>query len=152
MKTIVFACLLVCLLAVSPMEQFKAKAIQDTCVADALDQIKPEIDAKIAELKQDQKNLELEVELLALMEKGKTMLAKCESSTQPTFGDAVEWEGVSFLLASNCFKDVGVVLLLADTIVQAPTDWTNDLIVAIFGYFLGKQGVKDCEQFWGFVV
>lgn len=149
MKAIVLACLLVCLFALSPIEQYKAMAAKDTCVANALDEIKPMIDAKLAELKQDQKNLALEVEVLALMEQGKNMLDKCDTKT---LGDAVEWEGVSFLLASNCFKDVGIVLLLADTVVQDPTDWTNDLIVAIFGYFLGKQGVKDCEQMYNFIV
>jgi hypothetical protein len=153
MKAIVLACLLVCLLAFNPLEQLKAQAMQDVCVADALNEIKPIIDAKLAELKKDQKNLELEVEVLALMEQGKTMLDKCAvAKPQPTLGDAVEWEGVSFLLASNCAKDVGIVLLLSDTVIQDPTDWTNDLIVGIFGYFLGKQGVKDCEQFYSFVV
>jgi hypothetical protein len=150
MKTIVLACLLVCLLALSPIEQYKAMAAKDTCVANALDEIKPIIDAKLAELKKDQKNLGLEVEVLALMEQGKNMLDKCDTKT--TLGDAVEWEGVSMLLTSNCFKDVGIVLLLADTVVQAPTDYANDLIVGIFGYFLGKQGVKDCEQMYNFIV
>jgi hypothetical protein len=87
------------------------------------------------------------------MEKGKKMFDKCESTKPlPVFGDAVEAAGVSFLLASNCFKDVGVVLLLADSIVQDPKDWTNDTIVSIFLYILGRQATKDCEQFWNYIV
>ena len=76
------------------------------------------------------------------------MLDKCNAN-KPAIkvGDAVEWEGVNFLLASNCFKDVGIVLLLADTIVQDPTDYVNDVMVAIFGVILGRQGVADCMQF-----
>jgi hypothetical protein len=152
MKSIVFACLLVVLLAVNPLDQYKTLVNQDDCASKTIELIKPEIDAKLAELK-DNSNLKLQVEVLALMEKGKQMLDKCESSkTIPKFGDAVEWEGVSFLLASNCFKDVGIELILADSVVQAPTDYTNDLIVAIFGYILGRQAVKDCEQFYNFVV
>jgi hypothetical protein len=87
------------------------------------------------------------------MEKGKTMLDKCNAKKpQPVFGDIVEWDGVAFLLASNCFKDVGAVLLLADTVIQSPKDYTNDVIVAIFGYILGRQGVADCAQFEHFII
>ena len=87
------------------------------------------------------------------MEKGKTMLDKCSANKpQPVFGDAVEWEGVAFLLASNCFKDVGIILLLADTVIQDPTDYTNDVIIAIFGYILGRQGYADCAKFEHFIV
>jgi len=87
------------------------------------------------------------------MEKGRQMLDKCEvAKPEPIVGDAVEASGVALLLASNCFKDAGIELLLADTVIQAPTDWTNDVIVAIFGYILGRQGVKDCEQFYHFII
>lgn len=51
MKAIILACLLVCLLAVNPMEKFEALARQDDCVANVFDLIKPEIDAKLEELK-----------------------------------------------------------------------------------------------------
>jgi hypothetical protein len=87
------------------------------------------------------------------MEKGKNMLDKCNANkVQPVFGDVVEWDGIAFLLASNCFKDVGIELLLADTVVQNPTDYTNDLIVAIFGYILGRQTAADCAQFEHFII
>ena len=152
MKIIVFACLLVALLAVNPLEKYEELARQDDCVANVFDLLKPEIDAKLETLK-TQHDLSLKVELLALLEKGKQMLDKCNANKpQPKFGDVVEWDGVAFLLASNCFKDVGIVLLLADTVIQSPTDWTNDVIVAIFGYLLGKQGVADCSQFEHFII
>jgi hypothetical protein len=153
MKAIIFACLLVVLFAASPLDKYKELVSQDTCASQAIDAIKPKIDAKLAELKADQKNFMLQVEVLSLMEQGKQLVNKCESAKPaPKFGDAVEWEGVSFLLASNCFKDAGIELILADTVIQDPTDYVNDIIVAIFGYILGVQGVKDCEQFYNFVV
>ena len=152
MKIIVLACLLVALLAVNPLEKYEEIARQDDCVANVFDLLKPEIDAKLETLK-TQHDLSLKVELLALLEKGKQMLDKCNAKKpQPKFGDVVEWDGVALLLASNCFKDVGIVLLLADTVIQSPTDWTNDVIVAIFGYLLGKQGVADCSQFEHFII
>jgi len=87
------------------------------------------------------------------MEKGKKMLDKCNENKAPIkVGDAVEWEGTAFLLASNCFKDVGIVLLLADVIVQDPTDYVSDVMIVIFEYILGMQGINDCKQFEHFVI
>lgn len=81
------------------------------------------------------------------------MLDKCnENKPAVKVGDIVEWDGVAFLLASNCFKDVGIELLLADTVIQNPTDYTNDVVVAIFGYILGRQMVADCSQFEHFII
>lgn len=81
------------------------------------------------------------------------MLDKCnENKPAVKVGDIVEWDGVAFLLASNCFKDVGIELLLADTVIQDPKDYTNDVIVAIFGYILGRQMVADCSQFEHFII
>ena len=151
-RSIVFATLLVCLLAVSPFEKAMEVARQDECVAKTFDLVKPEIDAKLEQLKNNN-DLKLQVEVLSLLEKGKKMLDKCnENKPAVKVGDVVEWEGVAFLLASNCFKDVGIVLLLADTVIQHPTDYTNDIIVAIFGYLLGKQALADCKQFEHFII
>ncbi len=81
------------------------------------------------------------------------MLDKCnENKPAIKVGDAVEWEGVAFLLASNCFKDVGVELLLADTIIQDPKDIPNDIIVSIILVLMGKQAVADCKQFEHFII
>ena len=92
-------------------------------------------------------------EVLALMEKGKKMLDKCNAN-KPAIkvGDIVEHDGIAFLLASNCFKDVGIVLLLADTVIQDASDYVNDVVVAIFGFLLGRQAVADCEQFEHFII
>lgn len=51
MKAIVFACILVTLLAANPLEKYEALVREDVCVANVLDLIKPEIDAKLEELK-----------------------------------------------------------------------------------------------------
>ncbi|MGC4046679.1 MAG: hypothetical protein QM758_23045 [Armatimonas sp.] len=75
------------------------------------------------------------------------------TGSQPQLGDAVEAAGISFLLASNCFhKDVGIVFLVADEIVQDPSSITNDLVLAIFIGILGYQGYKDCSQFINFIL
>jgi hypothetical protein len=51
MKAVLFATLLVCLLAVSPLDKLNAVARQDECVAKTFDLVKPEIDAKLEQLK-----------------------------------------------------------------------------------------------------
>ena len=89
-----------------------------------------------------------------MIENVKAVYDSCgiEQKVQPVLGDAVKNAGVGFLLASNCFKDVGVLLLIADTVVQNPSDVTNDVIVAIFAYIMGKQAYGDCEQFINFIL
>jgi hypothetical protein len=54
------------------------------------------------------------------MGEAKTISEECHLNQkfEPELGDVIEATGISFLLASNCFKDVGIVFLLADTIVQ----------------------------------
>lgn len=91
---------------------------------------------------------------MVLVEKTRAVYEQCElnNKVEAQLGDIVEATGVSFLLASNCFKDVGIVFLLADTIVQDPTAWTNDVIVSIFLYILGRQGYGDCKQFINFIL
>ena len=51
MKAIIFATLLVVLFAASPLDKLNAVARQDDCSAKVLDTIKPEIDAKLEQLK-----------------------------------------------------------------------------------------------------
>ncbi len=74
-----------------------------------------------------------------------------EANIEPVLGDAIENTGIAFLLASNCTKDIGAVLLIGDTIIQDPKNITNDIIVLIFVALLGRQGVADCSQFWHFI-
>lgn len=75
-----------------------------------------------------------------------------DKKIEPALGDVVEASGIAFLLLSNCSKDVGIVLLLADTIIQDAKDVVNDIVVVIFGALLGRQGYKDCSQFINFVI
>jgi hypothetical protein len=151
---VIFATLLVASFAIEPLQQIKDLVKTDECAVKTMEIIQPEIQAKIQELKKNPESLKTKAELLALIEKAKSMLDKCElnNKVQPVLNDAVEATGVAFLLASNCFKDVGIVFLIADTIVQDPTDWTNDIIVLIFLAILGRQGYADCEKFIGFVL
>lgn len=91
---------------------------------------------------------------MALIEDVKSVYDECgiNKKVEPVLGDVVEAAGVAFLLASNCFKDVGAVLLIGDEIIQDPTNITQDVIVAIFLYILGRQGVADCSQFINFIL
>jgi hypothetical protein len=91
---------------------------------------------------------------LAVIQKVKKVYDACELNNKvtPVLGDAIEAAGISFLLASNCFKDVGAVLLIADEVVQDPTNIENDVIILIFTAILGRQGLKDCQQFVNFII
>lgn len=97
--------------------------------------------------------MKAKAELLALINDAQNVAEACNlnKKIQPALGDAVEAAGMGFLLASNCFKDVGALLLIADTIVQDPSNITNDVIVVIVLYIMGRQGMNDCEQFLHFI-
>jgi len=115
--------------------------------------IEPQIKEQVAKLKVNSQDLVAKAELLKLVEKAKNIFDACNlnQKAEPVLGDAVKAAGIAFLLASNCFKDVGVVLLIGDSIIEDPTDWTNDIIVLIFIALLGRQAYADCEQFIGFI-
>lgn len=89
-----------------------------------------------------------------MIEDVKSIYDECgiNKKVEPVLGDAVKAAGVGFLLASNCFKDVGAVLLIADEIIQDPTNVTEDVIILIFVYILGRQGYADCQQFINFIL
>ena len=126
----------------------------DKCIAGEVDTFKPQISAKIAQLKENKDDVIAKAELISLVREFKGKFETCNSANkiQPQLGDVVEATGVAFLLASNCFKDVGIVFLVADEIVQDPTDVTNDVILSIFIGILGYQGYKDCSQFINFIL
>ena len=99
-------------------------------------------------------DLKAKAELLAMIEDVKSIYDSCgiNKKVEPALGDIVQAGGIGFLLASNCFKDVGVVLLIADSVIQDPTDIVGDIFVLIFVYILGRQGYADCEKFIHFVL
>lgn len=99
-------------------------------------------------------DLAAKAELLVLVQKTKAIFDACNinQKVEPVLGDAVKAAGVGFLLASNCFKDVGAVLLIGDSIIEDPTDVTNDVIVLIFVALLGRQAYADCQQFINYVI
>ena len=103
---------------------------------------------------QDQNNMEAKNKLLSLIDDAKEVYSGCElkQKVAPVLGDAVKAAGMAFLLASNCFKDVGMVLLILDTVIEDPSDITNDIIVLIIVAILGRQGYNDCEQFIHFII
>lgn len=99
-------------------------------------------------------DLAAKAELLVLVQKTKAIFDACNinQKVEPVLGDAIKAAGVGFLLASNCFKDVGAVLLIGDSIIEDPTDVTNDVIVLIFIALLGRQAFADCQQFINYVL
>lgn len=114
---------------------------------------KPQASKKII-LFQNPENLVAKAELLALVQKAKAIFDECgiQQKVEPVLGDAVKAAGIGFLLASNCFKDVGAVLLIADSIIEDPSDVTNDVVVLIFVALLGRQAYADCSQFINFIL
>lgn len=97
--------------------------------------------------------MEAKTRLLGLIDDAQAVYDQCGTNkqVQPVLGDAVKAAGMAFLLASNCFKDVGMVLLILDTVIEDPSDKVNDIIVLIIVAILGKQGYNDCEQFIHFI-
>jgi hypothetical protein len=91
---------------------------------------------------------------LTLVQKAKDIFEECgiQNKVEPVLGDAIKAAGVGFLLASNCFKDVGAVLLITDSIIEDPTDVVNDIVVLIFVGLLGRQAYADCQQFIGYIL
>lgn len=98
--------------------------------------------------------MQAKTELLALIDDVQSVYDSCNlnKKIQPALGDAVEAAGIAFLLASNCFKDLGALLLIGDSIIQDPTNITNDVIVVIILYIMGRQGIADCEQFIHYIL
>ncbi len=153
LKSIIFAFVLIASATcfdISAVQQF---VNDDHCVADAMENLKPKITATLAKIQEDEKNYLAQAELLKLIDEAKVVFDSCNvaEKAEPVLGDAVKAAGISFLLASNCFKDVGVVLLLLDSAITDPSI-PNDIAVLIFGYILGKQGYADCSQFIHFIL
>ena len=136
------------------IDEIKKVFGNDKCISEELDVLRPQIQEKISILKDNKNDIVAKTELITLVRQLQAKFESCGTAAkvQPKFGDAVEAAGFSFLLASNCFKDVGLVLLVADDVIQDPTDITNDVIIAIFVRILGYQGYKDCSQFINFVI
>ena len=153
-KAIILIALIACTFAVDPLAQIKSIVNQDQCGVNGIESLKPKMTQQIALLKENSENAVAQAELMALIEEAKNVYDGCglTQKVEPMLGDAVKAAGVAFLLASNCFKDVGMVLLILDSIIEDPKDITNDVIVGIFLYILGRQGVADCEQFIHFIL
>eukprot|EP00919_Chromeraceae_sp_WS-2016_P078080 GHVR01184693.1.p1 GENE.GHVR01184693.1~~GHVR01184693.1.p1 ORF type:complete len:154 (-),score=12.26 GHVR01184693.1:89-550(-) len=151
-KTLLLICFMawVALSVVDPSQRIKDIVANDECASKTLEIFKPQIQEKMEALKQNSEDLKAKAELLALVEKANG--CQINKKVEPVLNDVIEGAGMAFLLASNCFKDIGAVLLIFDSIVQDPSDWKNDIIVLIFVALLGRQGYADCEQFIHFVI
>ena len=57
--------------------------------------------------------------------------------------------GLSALYLSNCGKDVGMLFLVLDDIVQqvksAKPDWVGVVIESVMDVMVGQQGFQECE-------
>jgi len=83
---------------------------------------------------------------LVLIKKAQNVFNECEidKKVEPVLEDAVKDAGIGFLLAANCFKDVGAVLLIGDEIIQDKSQVINDIVILIFVALLGRQSYFDC--------
>jgi hypothetical protein len=115
---VIFAALLVVSMA-APVDQLKDLIKNDECAVSSMALIEPQIKEQVEKLKQNSQDLVAKAELLKLVEKAKNIFDACniQQKAEPVLGDAVKAAGIGFLLASNCFKDVGAVLLIGDTII-----------------------------------
>lgn len=153
--------LVACTFAATPFDTVKELVQNDACGLHGMETLRPKLENKIQEVKsvninlfQNPNDFTARAELMAMIEDAKSVYESCQinKKVEKQYGDLVEAIGVSFLLASNCFKDVGIVFLIADSIIQDPTDVVNDVIISIFLYILGRQGVADCQKFIGFIL
>lgn len=148
MKVAIFALLVVCLFA-SSVDKYVEMMGKDSCAAKVITTLKSEIET-VAN-KGDLKN---QVEILAVVSKGKEMMKACpqELPTTPNKHTPLYDVGVDFITLSNCAKDIGIECLLADEVAQ---DWHNvpqDVFIAIFLAILARQAVGDCEQFYDYFI
>lgn len=153
--------LVACTFAATPFDTVKELVENDACGLHGMETLRPKLENKIQEVKsvninlfQNPNDFAARAELMALIEDAKSVYESCQinKKVEKQYGDWVEALGVSFLLASNCFKDIGIVLLIGDSIIQDPTDIVNDVIISIFLYILGRQGIADCQKFIGFII
>ena len=153
-KALILIALIACTYAADPFADMKTMLNNDQCSVQGLETIKPKIQKQVEILKQDKDNMIAKAELMALIEEAKQVYDGCGmiEKVEPMLGDAVKAAGVAFLLASNCSKDIGIVLLVLDSVIEDPTDIMGDVILSIFLYILGRQGVADCEQFLHFIL
>ena len=115
---VIFAALLVVSIA-TPVEQLKDLVKNDQCATSSMAILEPQIKEQVEKLKINSQDLIAKAELLKLVEKAKNIFDACNihQKAEPVLGDAVKAAGIAFLLASNCFKDVGAVLLIADSVL-----------------------------------
>jgi len=66
--------------------------------------------------------------------------------------DVIQDIGVGFLLASQCFQDLGGIFLIADTVITDPSDIQNDIAATIFVLLFGYQAYGDCGQLIQFIL
>ena len=152
MKAVIVACLCVVLLAITPLQKYEDLLRQDTCASKVLDTMQPEIKEKAEEFA-NAETLEKKVEVLALIHKGVEMMDKCfEGKKTPSNAVWIEHDAISLLLASNCEKDAGMMLLLADEIKKDPKNIPQDIIIAIFEVILEKQTEADCKQAYNYII
>ena len=153
-KALILIALVACAFAADPFADAKTLINNDECSVKGLETIKPKIEKQVEILKKDSNNMIAKAELIGLIDEAKNVYDGCgmTQKVEPMLGDAVKAAGVAFLLASNCTKDIGMVLLILDSVIEDPSDIAGDVIVAIFLYILGRQGVADCEQFIHFIL
>ena len=158
---IVILGLIACSFAVDPFEQIKGIVEKDECSVNGMQTLTPKIHEQIAILQkvtrfiiQDTENVKAKTELLGLIDDVQAVYDSCNlnKKVEPVLGDAVEAAGIGFLLASNCFKDVGALLLISDSVIQDPSNITQDVVVLIFVYIMGRQGYADCQQFLHYIL
>merc|ERR1711976_395995 len=76
-------------------------------------------------------------------------IAKCVPAI-PNGQSVLQKIGYTFLLSSNCEKDLGGAFIVLDQVVQSfqnfKQNWKNGIIATVFFGLLSKQAYADCDS------
>ena len=101
-----------------------------------------------------QERILLAKELVNLMTQTKEIKLMCNLDQEliSLHDDWLQSAGYLFLVASNCFKDVGAELLILDSVIQSfqEKNYTDALLNTVFMGVLGYQGIQDCKPLFDF--
>jgi hypothetical protein len=122
---------------------------QDSCYQNVLKGELETLKAQVSEYKISQ-SFDLHTEILARTNKIQSLYNDCNLSTI-VGADSLQILGEIFLLGSNCFKDLGSLLLIVDTVLLDPSDVIGDIFSLIFIVALYNQSNQECTAWIQFI-
>jgi hypothetical protein len=157
MNKLIIIAIIVAAVAASPREQFLAKGKEilnsNPCYKAQIAPAVLDLASNIKAYKSDNSFELLDVITSQIADIKINMdLCHINEVAEVAGADILEELGVGFLLLSNCSRDLGGVFLILDSIVQDPSDITNDIFALIFTGIIGYQAFNDCSTFINFLL